>query len=440
MKKFLALFAGVLMLAGCGSPTPTPTPTPSPDFGLALSSDTLNLAAGSSGTVTITVQGSNGFATTPEFTVSGAVLGTGSAKVASSVSGNAVTLNVGAGVSPGVYVLNFKGTSGSLVRSADLSLTVTSAIVPDFTLTAASSNVTIGAGANGNMDLNLLRTGGFSGAVSLAITGANVGVGADKIAATSGLNNSVFSVALSVGASVPAGSYTLTATGTAGGLTRTASFSVTVPGAGAGFSIAAPSSLNVVAGSPAKNVTITISRNGGFAGTIDFVLEGSPILGAVGPGKINGSAVSSTTNSATMVLTVDAAVPAGTYNLTVRGSNAGTSSTTGLTLIVAAAGTIGFDDSAVTYSLRGRIGEQFTYLCPANVPLTKSVWGSDVYTDDSRICTAAVHAGKITKVAGGVVTIEIFAGLTGANSYLGLLRNEVSSFSYGTWSGSYIFK
>jgi hypothetical protein len=438
MKLFLALFTGALLLASCGGGTPTPTP--SPNFTLALSPDTLNLAAGSSGTVTISVQGSNGFAATPDFTVSGAGIGTGADKIASSVNGNTLTLNVGAGVTPTTYALSVKGTSGSLVRSADLNVTVTSAVVADFTLAAASSNVSIGAGANGNMDVNLSRTGGFSGTVNLAITGTNVGVGADKIAASSTFNNTVFSLTLSVGASVPAGSYTLTATGTASGLTRTASFSVTVPGAGAGFSIAAPASLNVVAGSPAKNLTITISRNGGFAGTVDFVLEGNAIVGPVGPGKINGSAVSSAGNSATMVLTVDAAVPAGTYNLTVRGSNAGTSSTTGVSVIVAAAGTIGFDDTALTYSLRGRNGEQFTYLCPVNVPLTKSVWGTDVYTDDSRICTAAVHAGKITKVAGGVVTIEIFTGLTGANSYLGLLRNEVTSLSYGTWSGSYLFK
>ena len=57
-------------------------------------------------------------------------------------------------------------------------------------------------------------------------------------------------------------------------------------------------------------------------------------------------------------------------------------------------------------SLRGRNGERFTYLCPANGSLNR-LYGTDVYTDDSPICTAAVHSGLITPQAGGVVTIQI---------------------------------
>ena len=84
--------------------------------------------------------------------------------------------------------------------------------------------------------------------------------------------------------------------------------------------------------------------------------------------------------------------------------------------------------------LRGQNGSQFLYVCPAGGSLG-SLWGTDVYTDDSSVCTAAVHAGKITRAHGGTVTIRIQAGLP---SYSGSARNGVTSSSYGAWGGSYV--
>ena len=65
-----------------------------------------------------------------------------------------------------------------------------------------------------------------------------------------------------------------------------------------------------------------------------------------------------------------------------------------------------------------------------------SVWGTDIYTNDSSIGTAAVHAGLITFNAGGQVTIEL---VEGKPSYEGSTRNGVTSNSYGDWGGSYRF-
>ena len=85
---------------------------------------------------------------------------------------------------------------------------------------------------------------------------------------------------------------------------------------------------------------------------------------------------------------------------------------------------------------RASIGQTFVYNCSANGTFD-SVWGTDVYTDDSSICTAAVHAGKITRTAGGTVTIEIRPG---QSAYVGATRNGVTSSSYGSWDGSFIVK
>lgn len=86
-------------------------------------------------------------------------------------------------------------------------------------------------------------------------------------------------------------------------------------------------------------------------------------------------------------------------------------------------------------SLRGRNGERFTFVCPANGTASSRLWGSGLYTDDSSICTAAVHAGVINVVSGGTVTIEIRAG---AGSYRATYSNGVNSRSYGSWTGSFV--
>lgn len=86
-------------------------------------------------------------------------------------------------------------------------------------------------------------------------------------------------------------------------------------------------------------------------------------------------------------------------------------------------------------SLRGQNGQRVTYTCPGGGSFGR-VWGTDVYTDDSSICTAAVHAGRINAQAGGAVTIEIRAG---QSQYNGSTRYGVTSANYGAWQGSYIF-
>ena len=89
--------------------------------------------------------------------------------------------------------------------------------------------------------------------------------------------------------------------------------------------------------------------------------------------------------------------------------------------------------TAVEY--RGQNGRQFTFSIPPGGKLSR-VWGFGVYTDDSSIATAAVHAGLISLQGGGTVTIEISPGQP---TYKGSLNNGVTSSSYGAWAGSFVF-
>jgi hypothetical protein len=83
---------------------------------------------------------------------------------------------------------------------------------------------------------------------------------------------------------------------------------------------------------------------------------------------------------------------------------------------------------------RGLNGKRVEITCEPEFELG-SVWGTDVYTDDTDVCTAAAHAGAITRVSGGVVVIEIRPG---QDHYAGSKRNDIESGTFPEWSGSFV--
>jgi hypothetical protein len=82
-------------------------------------------------------------------------------------------------------------------------------------------------------------------------------------------------------------------------------------------------------------------------------------------------------------------------------------------------------DNAATF--RGQVGRRVTYVCPAYFPLAGSVYGTDVYTDDSPICLAAAHAGVLQAGTAGAVTFVIGGDVA---SFQGSTRNGVKSQGY----------
>ena len=87
-------------------------------------------------------------------------------------------------------------------------------------------------------------------------------------------------------------------------------------------------------------------------------------------------------------------------------------------------------------SLKGKDGETFMLACSPG-GTAHSVWGSDIYTADSSVCTAAVHSGLITYQQGGTVTIEVRPSRT---LYGSSERNGVTTSDYGSYSQSFVFK
>jgi hypothetical protein len=86
--------------------------------------------------------------------------------------------------------------------------------------------------------------------------------------------------------------------------------------------------------------------------------------------------------------------------------------------------------------LAKEVGKSFTFVCPVSDGTRASVYGTDVYTADSAVCAAAIHAGVLRPGLTGIVTIVIGSG---ADSFASTTRNGVTSKSYGRWGTSYTF-
>lgn len=85
-----------------------------------------------------------------------------------------------------------------------------------------------------------------------------------------------------------------------------------------------------------------------------------------------------------------------------------------------------------------KVGERVRHVCPPGGS-EYTVWGGEngVYTDDSSICTAAVHAGLVTLERGGSVTVTKTEGLS---DYPGSTHNGVTTREWGSWPGSFVFE
>lgn len=84
---------------------------------------------------------------------------------------------------------------------------------------------------------------------------------------------------------------------------------------------------------------------------------------------------------------------------------------------------------------RGKDGERFTIACPPGGTVSE-IWGVETYTDDSSICTAAVHVGLITAKDGGQVEYEMAPG---KDEYASGIGHGITSSRYGAYQGSFIF-
>jgi TIR domain/LCCL domain len=78
------------------------------------------------------------------------------------------------------------------------------------------------------------------------------------------------------------------------------------------------------------------------------------------------------------------------------------------------------------FAVSRELPSPFTCRCSASATHAGAVWGTDIYTDDSSLCRAALHAGSLTS-EGGTITVT---RAEGRQLYIGTTRNGVTSNDY----------
>jgi len=101
-------------------------------------------------------------------------------------------------------------------------------------------------------------------------------------------------------------------------------------------------------------------------------------------------------------------------------------------IFVLTAGIKVLENPGILTAYRGKNDEVFYFRVTGSTD--GEVWGTGLYTDDSPLAAAAVHAGVVKKGETAIVKVTILAG---ESSYTGSTANEVTTSEFGQWEGSY---
>ena len=200
---------------------------------------------------------------------------------------------------------------------------------PSFTLSAGPSSASVDQGGSSTTTVTVLGQNGFGDNVVLSASGLPPGVTA-SFNPPGTTTSSVLTLVADSTAAI--GTTGFKVTGTSGGLSATASMTLTVAAAkpSPSFSLSAGPSSNIVGQGGSVTSTITVAGQNGFSGTVNLAVAGLP------PGVTASFNPPGTTTSSVLTLIADSSAAIGTTVFSVAGTSGNLALTTPLTLTVAA--------------------------------------------------------------------------------------------------------
>jgi hypothetical protein len=123
----------------------------------------------------------------------------------------------------------------------------------------------------------------------------------------------------------PAGSYTLTVTGTSGSLSHSTTVTLVV---NADFSLTASPTSRTISHGQSTTYTITIKALNGFSGPVSFFVSGFP------SGSTTDFSPNPAATSSALTVNTGGGTPSGTYTLTISGTGGGKTHTVTVRLVV----------------------------------------------------------------------------------------------------------
>ena len=305
------------------------------DFAVSASPSSLSTAKGSSGSTTVTVNSINGYSTGVSLTLSGLPSGaTYSFLPWSSNAPFTSTLTINAGTAnPGTYALSVTGTgvSDGKVRTTTVTLTITPSF--DFSLSPSPSSGTVQQGGTVQTTVTTTLLSGTSSSVSLSAGGGPLGT-TFTFSPASGSPTFASTLTISIPSNAATGTYQVTISGSGGGISRTATYQLTVnPQAQQPFNYAmsaSPSSLSIAKGSSAQTTVSVDLLSGTAPQAVVLSSSGQPSGVTVSFNPSSGNP----TFKSTMSISVSSAANSGTYTLTITGSSGALAKSTTLTLTI----------------------------------------------------------------------------------------------------------
>jgi subtilase family serine protease len=296
----------------------------------------VSIGRGTTNPLSLYVSPQYGFTGSVNFSVSGLPAGvTASFSPNPTTNSTAMTLTASSTAAIGQSTLTITGTSGSLTSTTTLTVSINA---PTFTLSSCCIG-SVGQGTSSTATVWVYPQYGFSGNVTLSISGLPSGVTAsfspNPVSASGTVYSASSTLTLTVSSTATPGQYPLTITGTSGAVTATTPIAL---------SINPPSftmyggSLNMGQGATAAS-SVYLYPQYGLTGSISLSISGLP-AGVTASLVPNPVSIATTTYSAlsTLTVTTSGSAAPGQYTLTVTGTSGSQSVTTGVPLTINAPG------------------------------------------------------------------------------------------------------
>jgi len=229
------------------------------------------------------------------------------------------------------YTTEYLKTNGSFnwsTRMGNFKFSSCSA-APDYSVTATPASQSVTQGSSTSYTVTVTPSGGFTGTVNLSVSGLPAGATASFNPASVTSGSSTLTV--TTASTTPAGSFSLTITGTSGTLNHTASVTLVVnPPAAPDFSLSAtPASATVIQGN-STSYTVNVNPSGGFTGTVNLSVSGLPsgATASFNPTPVSGS------GSSTLTVRTGNNTTTGSFSLTITGTSGTLSHTASVKLVV----------------------------------------------------------------------------------------------------------
>ncbi|MGA9668623.1 MAG: hypothetical protein WBQ94_05400, partial [Terracidiphilus sp.] len=225
----------------------------------------------------------------------------------------------------------------ALISCSSLSHPITNPEAPDFSLASTPATVAlVSGGAGQTISVSAVPSNGFSGTVTVAISGLPTGVTASPATLTL-IPGAAQNVTLIAASTAAAGTAMMALTGTSGTLSHSVTVALTVsapPPPAPDFTLAvSPTSLTIMAGATGSKVSVLATALNSFSGTVSIAITGLPAGVTANPATL--TLTPGTAQNVTLTAASTAAAGSATVNLTGTSGKLSHSATVALTVSAA---------------------------------------------------------------------------------------------------------